>query len=415
MGTQKTRENGEDKSSETRATSTTSRKSTKEEKPASAKNEEKRGASAVSKKVSSASSSKKGSEAGLNRAEAVKTAEKNGRVPTGKQERPPTTSAEATEENKEQSASEDIRKSQATPVILEQDVERVKTKIKTGEDIDAHEILRPVLFMLDDMRRNIRHIRKKNGHKGEMEVVNGDENVQTNDCQNGQNFRHSLMNVNVKDINKNIGALQMYTQLKTAPSFIVTTSTMTADIKEAKIEGYLEPIFRARTKSKQGAGIGIYARSDYAMNISERMKNVEYKVKNIEFLGVEASYEVEDSEEPKKLLVVGIYRPNGKSPRDILKELEIIFQTALATKLPLIVAGDFNIDASSTNDGMAKKYIALLEKHGLKMQITEPTRINCKSSALVDHILTNDQMDAINGTVLDLKIAEHQVSIAEWN
>ena len=82
---------------------------------ASAKNEEKRG-SAVSKKrasVSSASSSKKALE-GQER-EAVKTAEKNGRVPTGKS-RPPTGS-EATEENKEQ---EDIRKSQATPVILEQ-------------------------------------------------------------------------------------------------------------------------------------------------------------------------------------------------------------------------------------------------------------------------------------------------------
>ena len=139
--------------------------------------------------------------------------------------------------------------------LCQKDVERVKTKIKTGEDIDAHEILRPVLFMLDDMRRNIRHIRKKNGHKGEMELVNGGENGTENGADpNGQNFRHSLMNVNVKDIQRNIGALQMYTQLKSAPSFIVTTSTMTADIKDAKIDGYQDPIFRARTKSKQGAG-----------------------------------------------------------------------------------------------------------------------------------------------------------------
>ena len=140
--------------------------------------------------------------------------------------------------------------------LCQKDVERVKTKIKTGEDIDAHEILRPVLFMLDDMRRNIRHIRKKNGHKGEMELVNGGENGTENgsDQNGGQNFRHSLMNVNVKDIQRNIGALQMYTQLKSAPSFIVTTSTMTADIKDAKIDGYQDPIFRARTKSKQGAG-----------------------------------------------------------------------------------------------------------------------------------------------------------------
>jgi len=298
-------------------------------------------------------------------------------------------------------------------ILCQKDVERVKAKIKTGEDIDAHEILRPVLFMLDDMRRNIRHIRKKNGHRGgEMEIVNGGD---SNGTSHG-NFRHSLMNVNVKDINKNIGALQMYTQLKSAPSFIVTTSTMTEDIKEAKIQGYQDPIFKARTKSKQGAGLGFYARPDYNINICERMKNIEYKIKNIEFLGVEAEYEVDDNEEPKKLLVVGIYRPNGKSPRDILKELELIFHTALSTKLPLIIAGDFNIDTSSTkHDAMAKKYVELLEKHGLKMQITQPTRVNSKSSALVDHILTNDQMEAINGTVLALKIAEHQVSMAEWN
>merc|ERR1711953_1205730 len=158
----------------------TAQKKPSEEKSGSAKNEasEKR-SSAVSKKrasVSSASSSKSKVDLMENgRGEAVKTAEKKERVPTGKasEERPPTTSGGA-EENKETTENEDMRKTQSTPVILEKDVERVKAKIKTGEDIDAHEILRPVLFMLDDMRRNIRHIRKKNGHRGgEMEIVNG--------------------------------------------------------------------------------------------------------------------------------------------------------------------------------------------------------------------------------------------------
>ena len=32
-------------------------------------------------------------------------------------------------------------------ILCQKDVERVKAKIKTGEDIDAHEILRPVLFI----------------------------------------------------------------------------------------------------------------------------------------------------------------------------------------------------------------------------------------------------------------------------
>ena len=53
-------------------------------------------------------------------------------------------------------------------------------------------------------------------------------------------------------------------------------------------------------------GLGFYARPDYNINICERMKNIEYKIKNIEFLGVEAEYEVDDNEEPKKLLVVSL-------------------------------------------------------------------------------------------------------------
>ena len=54
------------------------------------------------------------------RGEAVKTAEKKERVPTGKasEERPPTTSGGA-EENKETTENEDMRKTQSTPVILE--------------------------------------------------------------------------------------------------------------------------------------------------------------------------------------------------------------------------------------------------------------------------------------------------------
>ena len=55
------------------------------------------------------------------RGEAVKTAEKKERVPTGKaEERPPTSGAGAAgEENKETTENEDMRKTQSTPVILE--------------------------------------------------------------------------------------------------------------------------------------------------------------------------------------------------------------------------------------------------------------------------------------------------------
>ena len=62
-------------------------------------------------------------------------------------------------------------------------------------------------------------------------------------------------------------------------------------------------------------GLGFYARPDYNINICERMKNIEYKIKNIEFLGVEAEYEVDHVEDPKKLLVVSSTSKNSHNNR----------------------------------------------------------------------------------------------------
>ena len=67
------------------------------------------------------------------------------------------------------------------------------------------------------------------------------------------------------------------------------------------------------------------------------------------------------------------------------------------------------------NDALSKKYAALVNKYNLRMLVREPTRINAKSSGILDHILINEEMNSeVIATVLDCQIAEHQVTIAEW-
>ena len=176
------------------------------------------------------------------------------------------------------------------------------------------------------------------------------------------------------------------------------------------ISGYHEPIFKTRIKVVGGGGVGIYVRSQYERELCEKLTAIEYKVKHLEFVAIEVSLE-----DFWKVLIIGIFRPTGKTPTDILKELELIFKTALDTKLPVIIAGDFNIDVTNVNDALAKKYAALVNKYNLRMLVREPTRISSKSNALLDHILTNEEMTSeVTATVLDCQIAEHQVTIAEW-
>ena len=49
--------------------------------------------------------------------------------------------------------------------------------------------------------------------------------------------KHSLMNVNVKGIKKNLAALKMFNELRPSPSFIVVTETWSQDLDQAQISG----------------------------------------------------------------------------------------------------------------------------------------------------------------------------------
>lgn len=298
------------------------------------------------------------------------------------------------------------RKTQTSQDAIERAVGKIKAQLKTGEDIDAQEVLKAVLLMLDDMRLTLGHLKdEKNQNTAEVEVVEQSGPV------NEVGEKHSLMNINVKSIQKNLAALQMYNQLQSAASFIVVTETATQDLDQAQLTGYHDPVFKTRNATKlKGGGVGIYVKTEYAMQVCEKLTSIEYKVKHVEFVGVEVSLE-----DFWKILLVGIFRPSGKTPADILKELELIFKAAIDTKLPFIAAGDLNIDISNVNDALAKKYIALINKYNLKMIVREPTRIGAKSSAIFDHVLISEGMTSeVTAAVSELKIADHQITIAEW-
>lgn len=318
------------------------------------------------------------------------------------------------------------RKTQTSQDVIQKEVEKIKAKIKTGEDIDAQEVLQAVLLMLDDMRMTMKQLENEKAQEiSEVEVINHEEPLNS---INGE--KHSLLNVNVKSIKKNIAALQMYIQLAPTPSFVVVTETSTQELDQAQLgkiyqfqkfkilrriffsAGYHDPIFKTRNATKlKGGGVGIYVKNTYGMKLCEKLVSTEYKVKHVEFVGVEASLE-----DFWKVLIVGIFRPAGKSPSDILKELELIFKVALDTKLPTLIAGDFNIDVNNANDALAKKYIALINKYSLKMVVKEPTRISAKSNAIFDHVLVNDLMTSeVTATVQASKIADHQITLAEWS
>ena len=67
----------------------------------------------------------------------------------------------------------------------------------------------------------------KREHTPDVEVIESD--------QAGE--KHSLMNINVKGIKKNLAALKMFNELRPSPSFIVVTETWNQDLDQAQIAG----------------------------------------------------------------------------------------------------------------------------------------------------------------------------------
>lgn len=133
------------------------------------------------------------------------------------------------------------RKTQTSLDVIERDVERIKAKIKTGEDIDAQEVLQAVLLMLDDMRLTMTELKdEKKKNTPDVEVI-----VHPNEAPNDVGEKHSLLNVNVKNLRKNLSALQMYTQIQACPSFMVVTETSIQELDQAQLKGTL---FRSSQK-----------------------------------------------------------------------------------------------------------------------------------------------------------------------
>ena len=117
------------------------------------------------------------------------------------------------------------RKTQTSQDLIDLDVEKIKAKIKSGEDIEAHEVLQTGLLIMDSMRRDIAKLRNAEGKTSQVEVNAAQEDVGKVE-QEGEDAnkveqpvsadpdeaesKHTLMNINVsKSLKQNLGSLKM--------------------------------------------------------------------------------------------------------------------------------------------------------------------------------------------------------------
>ena len=126
--------------------------------------------------------------------------------------------------------------------------------------------------------------------------------------------------------------------------------------------------------------------------------------------------EVKTHAKQKNLIIGSIYR----HPHD--SNLDEFFSEFIKTaeKIPannsIVLAGDFNINTSKSNETtVSKQYKDLLLSLGLTNLISKPTRIANSSETILDHILANVPLQKLNCGVVRHVVADHLPTFAIFN
>lgn len=112
----------------------------------------------------------------------------------------------------------------------------------------------------------------------------------------------------------------------------------------------------------------------------------------------------------KKNITVGVvYRPHN-NVSGFLDRFENALSLIMPSSDAIFCLGDFNIDALNSASAAYCNFCALLEVFSLKQYIDEPTRINLRTSTLIDFVIADDGAPVVaSGAVAVHDISDHHL------
>ena len=122
------------------------------------------------------------------------------------------------------------------------------------------------------------------------------------------------------------------------------------------IPNYQKPIQNLRGKGR-GGGLSTYVRTDIVF--TEHLGINELETIDVEKLAVII-------ENPKKFILINLYRPPKSNQNNSIREIETIIETATHSMLPFVILGDINFDLL-TNNHISNKYTDMLQTYNLSL------------------------------------------------
>ena len=219
------------------------------------------------------------------------------------------------------------------------------------------------------------------------------------------NNSRQLLTCNIQSFNKNHESIKQLIQSLNDPTFISLVEVWNPKLS-MYIPKYHLPINQLRS-NKKGGGISIYIRDHLEFEKYDIINKI--NCNHIEKLALKII-----DKNCKTFLLIAIYRPPGPHFKKSLDELKSILESANLAGLPVIMSGDLNIDTLK-KDSFSKDYFEILQTFQLIQHIREPTRISSHKKSLIDHVVTDSQIEPLKTLVLCYTVADHLPTLALWH
>ena len=174
------------------------------------------------------------------------------------------------------------------------------------------------------------------------------------------------------------------------------------------LDGYHPIIYKCRHVNKQGGGVGIYVKNNLDFDVIGELSIFQDRIFESIFIDVKFGN--------KKFTIGSLYRPGTAHPfltfKEQLSQFNEIFSNvsdALNSKNnPAYIFGDINLNCLKYGScPYVTDYVDLLFSHGMLQLITKPSRCTATSATLIDHVITNHQIDKSESILVISKISDH--------
>lgn len=206
-----------------------------------------------------------------------------------------------------------------------------------------------------------------------------------------QQDHFAVLHCNIRSIKKNFDHLLSYlSQHSFKYDVIAITETWLRESESVHLPGYVM-LSQPRNSATRGGGVALFIKDCFSF---VHLSNSSCCSSSAETLFIHLQNGV----------IVGvIYRPPISSVADFITVMESTMIPIVASKAPIIVCGDINIDVSGDT---CDDYVFLLQSVNLRNVISSPTRITDHSESIIDHVLCNADLDVSAG-VYAVAIADH--------